>query len=192
MKQFISNSNLGLLSSTFMLGGCTPVQSPSESVRQPNIIFVVSDDHSAPFLGCYGDPNVKTPNIDRLAKEGILFRNAYTTAPQSVPSRASLMTGRSVVDVRMTRFSAPLPADIISYPELLRTTGYYTGICGRTFHLDGSHVPPETETVFQEYSLRTFENRVAAHTSGIINEKLHENAAISKRMKKKNRNNNGR
>jgi arylsulfatase A-like enzyme len=104
---------------------------------------------------------VKTPNIDRLAKEGILFRNAYTAAPQSVPSRASLMTGRSVVDVRMTRFSAPLPADIISYPELLRKAGYYTGICGRTFHLDGSsRVPPETETVFQEYGLRTFEKRV--------------------------------
>ncbi|MDR1524974.1 MAG: sulfatase, partial [Tannerella sp.] len=160
MKQFISNRNLGLLSSTFMLGGCTAVQSPPENVRQPNIIFVVSDDHSAPFLGCYGDPNVKTPNIDRLAKEGILFRNAYTTAPQSVPSRASLMTGRSVVDVRMTRFSAPLPADIVSYPELLRTAGYYTGICGRTFHLDGSRVPPETEAVFQEYGLRTFEKRV--------------------------------
>ncbi|MDR2680127.1 MAG: sulfatase [Tannerella sp.] len=160
MKQFISNRNFGLLSSTFLLGGCTATQPSPESDRQPNIIFVVSDDHSAPFLGCYGDPNVKTPNIDRIAKEGILFRNAYTAAPQSVPSRASLMTGRSVVDVRMTRFSAPLPADIVSYPELLRTVGYYTGICGRTFHLDGSRVPPETESVFQEYGLRTFEKRV--------------------------------
>jgi arylsulfatase A-like enzyme len=156
----IKNKNMAVCTSLLALGGCTAAQSAPEDDRQPNIIFIVSDDHSAPFLGCYGDPNVKTPNIDRLAKEGILFRNAYTTAPQSVPSRASLMTGRSVVDVRMTRFSAPLPADVVSYPELLRTAGYYTGICGRTFHLDGSRVPPETETVFQEYALRTFEKRV--------------------------------
>jgi arylsulfatase A-like enzyme len=126
----------------------------------PNIIFIVSDDHSTPFLGCYGDDNVKTPNIDRLAKEGVLFHHAYTTAPQSVPSRAGLMTGRSTVDVRMTRFSAPLSANITAYPELLRQAGYYTGICGRTFHLDGARNPPESETVFEEYNLRTFEKRV--------------------------------
>ncbi|MDR0714325.1 MAG: sulfatase [Bacteroidales bacterium] len=145
----------GLLSSALALSGAVAAQ-----VVRPNIVFILSDDHSVPFLGCYGDKNVKTPNIDRLAKEGILFRNAYTTAPQSVPSRASLMTGRSVVDIRMTRFSAPLSADITAFPELLREGGYYTGICGRSFHLDGSRTPPESENVFQEYRLRTFEQRV--------------------------------
>jgi arylsulfatase A-like enzyme len=133
------------------------IQGCTEQPPRPNIVFILSDDHSVPFLSCYDDPNVKTPNIDRLAKEGVLFRHAYTAAPQSVPSRAALMTGRSVVDIRMTRFSAPLSADITTYPELLRRSGYYTGICGRTFHLDGSKTPPETETVFQEYGLRTFE-----------------------------------
>lgn len=75
----------------------------------PNIILILSDDHSVPYLGAYGHPDVKTPNIDRLAKEGIRFNHAYTTAPQCTPSRASILTGRSPVDIRMTRFAAPLP-----------------------------------------------------------------------------------
>ncbi|MDR1667760.1 MAG: sulfatase [Bacteroidales bacterium] len=146
-----------LMATGIMAAGCTASEQ-KDSV--PNIIFILSDDHSAPFLSCYGDKNIQTPNIDRLAKEGILFRHAYTTAPQSVPSRAGLMTGRSTVDVRMTRFSAPLSADIVAFPEWLRKAGYHTGICGRNFHLDGARNPPESETVFQEYHLRTFEKRV--------------------------------
>ncbi|RZF58334.1 sulfatase family protein [Sphingobacterium corticibacterium] len=138
----------------------------AQSTKQPNIIFIISDDHSFPFLGAYGHPDLRTPNIDLLAKEGILFNKAYTTAPQCVLSRASLMTGRSVVDIRMTRFSAPLPTDIVSYPELLREAGYYTGLSGRGFHLDGSRTPPETERVFEEHNLRTFQKRVDFIKSG--------------------------
>lgn len=134
--------------------------SKTQKPAKPNIIFILSDDHSAPYLSSYGHLDVKTPNIDRLAQEGIRFNRAYTTAPQCVPSRASLMTGRSVVDVRMTRFSAPLPVDIVTYPELLRKADYFTGICGRNFHLDGSKTPPETEQVFNQYQLRTFNKRV--------------------------------
>ncbi|MDR2682359.1 MAG: sulfatase [Dysgonamonadaceae bacterium] len=162
MERVLTNKSIRLLSSALLAGGTSVAQYGASvaSGQRPNIIFIVSDDHSVPFLGCYGDPNVKTPNIDRLAKEGILFRNVYTTAPQSAPSRASLMTGRSVVDIRMTRFSAPLSKNIVGYPELLRQSGYYTGICGRSYHLDGSRVPPETDTVFKEYGLRTFEKRV--------------------------------
>jgi N-sulfoglucosamine sulfohydrolase len=128
---------------------------------KPNILFILSDDHSVPHLGCYGDPNIKTPNLDKLAAEGMRFERTYTTAPQCVPSRASLMTGRSAVDIRMTRFSAPLPRDIVAFPELLRRDGYYTGLCGRTFHLDGSGSLPEaSEKVFDKYKLRTFHDRV--------------------------------
>ena len=61
--------------------------------QPPNIVLIVSDDHSAPFLSSYGYPQIKTPNIDRLAQEGIRFNRAYTTAPQCVLSRAAIMTG---------------------------------------------------------------------------------------------------
>src|SRR5436190_9266178 len=105
---------------------------PIQAQTKPNVLFILSDDHSASFLGCYGNPDLKTPNIDKLAKEGIQFNRAFTTAPQCVPSRASIMTGRSQVEIGMTRFSAPLPINIKSYPEYLKDAGYYTGICGRT------------------------------------------------------------
>jgi len=126
---------------------------------QPNILFILSDDHSVPFLGCYGYP-VKTPNLDKLASEGILYTRANTTAPQCVLSRAAIMTGRSTLDVRMTRFTAPLPADVVSYPELLRKGGYYTGICGRNFHLNGARTTAVSEEIFDKYQLETFKNRV--------------------------------
>jgi arylsulfatase A-like enzyme len=129
--------------------------------KRPNILFILSDDHSAPHLGCYGDPNIKTPNLDRLASEGMLFGRNYVTAPQCVPSRASLMTGRSPVACRITRFSAPLPRDEITLPELLRKqAGYFTGICGRTYHLDGSGRPEVSERIFDKHNLRTFQDRV--------------------------------
>lgn len=131
--------------------------------KRPNILFILSDDHSAPYLGCYNHPDLKTPNLDSIAADGARFNRAYTTAPQCVPSRASLMTGRSAVDIRMTRFTAPLPADIISFPEILKKAGYYTGLVGRTYHLDGPYYKSEPEVsrrVFEKHNLRTFARRV--------------------------------
>lgn len=128
---------------------------------RPNILLILSDDHSVPYLGCYGNPDLKTPNLDRMASEGALFWRAYTTAPQCVPSRAGIVSGRSTVDIRMTRFSAPLPREIITFPEVLRENGYYSGICGRSYHLDGSGQKPEITTeTFDKYNLQTFRHRV--------------------------------
>lgn len=128
---------------------------------RPNILLVLSDDHSAPHLGCYGNKDIKTPNLDRFAGEGIRFDRAYVGCPQCVPSRATFMTGRSPVGIQMTRFSAPLPAEVVTFPELLRAEGYFTGICGRTFHLDGSpSSSPFSQKVFERNGLRTFKQRV--------------------------------
>src|SRR5262245_26234579 len=86
---------------------------------KPNILLDLSDDHSVPHMGCYGNPEVKTPNLDRFAKEALRFDRYYVTCPQCVPSRASMMTGRGPIDIQMTRFSAPLPREVKVYPELL-------------------------------------------------------------------------
>jgi arylsulfatase A-like enzyme len=136
--------------------------SASSFSAPPNILFLLSDDHSYPFLSAYGDTNVKTPTLDQLASEGMKFHRFFTGAPQCVPSRATLMTGRSPVAARMTRFSAPLPRDEITLPELLREKGgYFTGVCGRSFHLDGSaKVGAAAAKVFQEHQLKTFIDRV--------------------------------
>jgi arylsulfatase A-like enzyme len=130
------------------------------AAERPNVLLILSDDHSGAFLGCASDIGVKTPILDRLAGEGIRFERAYVSTPQCVPSRASLMTGRSPVAIGMTRFSAPLPADVPALPDLLRASGYYTGVCGRSFHLDGSgNADPATAAVFEKYHLKTFADR---------------------------------
>jgi N-sulfoglucosamine sulfohydrolase len=127
---------------------------------RPNVLVVLSDDHSAAHVGAYGNTDIKTPNLDAFAKEGMLFRRAYVASPQCVPSRAALMTGRSPVALQMTRFSAPLPMEAKTWLELLRTAGWFTGVGGRTYHLDGSELPPESQVVFDKHRLKTFERRL--------------------------------
>ncbi len=138
----------------------TASQQPT-ATKPPNILFILSDDHSAPYLGAYGADWMSTPNLDKFASEGMLFTRAFTAAPQCVPSRTALMTGRSPVAARMGRFSSPLPPDIPTSPEVLRTRGYYTGVCGRYFHLDGSVNPsPVTAATYEKFDMRTWKKRV--------------------------------
>lgn len=127
--------------------------------ERPNILLVLSDDHSWAQVGCYGNTDLKTPNLDRLAAEGMRFDRAYVTCPQCVPSRASIMAGRSPVSIGMTRFSAPLPADVKTYPEILRANGYYTGVAGRSHHLDGSPRTSEERAILRDHNLATMESR---------------------------------
>ena len=145
--------------------------------QPPNILFVLSDDHSYPFLSCYGDPNVRTPTLDQLAAEGMKFHRFFTVAPQCVPSRAGYLTGRSAVAARMTRFSSPLPRDEITFPEVLRSgAGYYTGICGRSFHLDGSGRNAGTTLggLMEKHGLKTFADRVDYLRQGSDTEAINQ------------------
>jgi arylsulfatase A-like enzyme len=106
--------------------------------KPPNILLILSDDHSAAHVGCYGNTDVRTPNLDRLAADGMRFERAYVAAPQCVPSRAAILTGRHPIDIGMTRFSAALPRDVVLFPETLRAERkYFAGLCGRSYHLDG-------------------------------------------------------
>jgi len=134
----------------------------ASAADRPNILLLLSDDHSYPFLSCYGNENVRTPTLDGLAAEGMKLHRFFTAAPQCVPSRAALMTGRSPVAARLTRFSAPLPRDEVTFPELLREQGgYYTGVCGRSYHLDGSaRQGAAVARAFEQHRLRTFADRV--------------------------------
>ncbi|MEO6245985.1 MAG: sulfatase [Opitutaceae bacterium] len=138
--------------------------SQAAAPARPNILFVLSDDQSYPFLSCYGDTNVRTPALDGLAAAGIKFHRFFTAAPQCVPSRASFLTGRSPVAARITRFSSPLPRDVITFPEILREKGgYYTGIAGRIYHLDGAagnNAGVTTRELLEKHGLKTFADRV--------------------------------
>jgi N-sulfoglucosamine sulfohydrolase len=127
---------------------------------RPNVLVLLSDDHSAAHVGAYGNTDIKTPNLDAFAKEGMRFERAYVAAPQCVPSRAALMTGRSPVALQMTRFSAPLPIEAKTWLELLRAGGWFAGVAGRTYHLDGSQLPSESQAVFDNHQLKTFGRRL--------------------------------
>ncbi|MGH9840433.1 MAG: sulfatase family protein [Blastocatellia bacterium] len=132
----------------------------AQTGTRPNVLLVLSDDHSAAHVGAYGNADIKTPNLDQFAKEGMRFNRAYVAAPQCVPSRAALMTGRSPVALQMTRFSAPLPIEAKAWLELLRAGGWFTGVAGRSYHLDGSALPPESQVVFDKHQLKTFARRL--------------------------------
>ncbi len=138
----------------------TLVRAATTPAARPNILLILSDDHSAAHVGCYGNPDIKTPNLDAFAAQGLRFDRAYVTSPQCVPSRASFFTGRSPVAIGMSRFSAPLPRDVRIYPEVLRERGWFTGVAGRTYHMDGARTSQESRDVIDRYKLATFPDRL--------------------------------
>ena len=165
----------------FLLLVCLMAGAVRVSAKPPNILFLLSDDHSYPYLSCYGDPNVRTPALDRLAAEGMKFRRFFTTAPQCVPSRASLLSGRSPVAARITRFSSPLPRDVITFPEVLRKeAGYHVGVVGRLYHLDGSGAKagPEVARMLEQGGYRTFKDRFDVVQTGTDPEAVTQTAAF--------------
>jgi arylsulfatase A-like enzyme len=103
----------------------------AESVRAPNILFLVADEYRHDCLGVAGHPIVKTPNFDRLAREGVRFTQAYTASPVCSPSRATMFTGRYPKVHGVTTNNMPFAEGEVVLPKLLRTRGYTTGMVGK-------------------------------------------------------------
>ena len=105
-----------------------------KNLDDPNIIIFVADDVSWDDLGCYGNLDVKTPNIDELAKNGIVFKNTFLTTSSCSPSRNSILTGRYPHNTGAAELHTEPPIEMISLPEILKNNGYYTIQAGK-FHL---------------------------------------------------------
>jgi len=101
---------------------------------RPNFVIIIADDIGWNDLGCYGNPVVKSPNIDRLADEGIKFTNVYLTASSCSPSRCSIITGRYPHNTGAAELHTPLPAGMTTFPGELKRNGYYTASAGK-WHL---------------------------------------------------------
>jgi len=118
---------------------------------RPNIVVILADDLGYGDLGCYGHPTIRTPNLDRMASEGMRFTDFYTAAEVCTPSRAALLTGRYPVRSGMAnnqfrvlrnRSTGHLPDDEITIAEALKARGYATGMVGK-WHLGVWSINPE-------------------------------------------------
>ena len=144
------------------LGSCTEKSDDS----QPNIIFIYADDLGYGDLGCYGSPVNRTPNLDRLAKDGIRFTDFYSAAANSSPSRAALLTGRYPIRMGINDVFHPpsftgIPASEIKMSEVLRDQGYRTGIIGK-WHLGHMHQFLPLQNGFDEYFGIPYSNDMAS------------------------------
>lgn len=101
---------------------------PTVASARPNILWVVAEDYTANYAGPYGDPLTRTPTIDRLAREGIVFDKAYSTSAVCAPTRASIITGMFApsLGTQHMRSNVPMPSWLRYFPAYLRDAGYYT------------------------------------------------------------------
>lgn len=104
---------------------------PVKAAERPNIVWIVLDDAS-PNLGCYGDAYARTPNMDRLAREGMRFTNAFTHAPVCAPSRSGLVTGMYPTTIGTHHMRSQLLAPPEIFTNYLRKAGYYVVWPGKT------------------------------------------------------------
>jgi uncharacterized sulfatase len=101
---------------------------------RPSVLVIHTDEQVFDTLGCLGHPDVRTPNLDRLAAEGTLFTRAYACNGVCVPSRACLMTGRYPIAHGVTSLYQPLPPGEPTMGKLFRAAGYATGYFGKSHH----------------------------------------------------------
>jgi len=109
---------------------------------RPNIVLIVTDQHRADHLGCYGNPVVRTPNIDSIAADGTRFERFYVASPVCMPNRASLMTGRMPSLHGVRHNGIDLSAEHVTFVELLAAAGYRTGLIGKSHLQNFTGAPP--------------------------------------------------
>ncbi|MDE2699499.1 MAG: sulfatase-like hydrolase/transferase, partial [Gemmatimonadota bacterium] len=98
---------------------------------KPNILWICTDQQRFDTLGCYGNPYVHTPNLDRLAEQSVLFETAFSQSPVCTPSRSSFLTGRYPRTTRCRQNGQSIPGDEIPVTKLLHDAGYVCGLSGK-------------------------------------------------------------
>ncbi len=109
--------------------------------ERPNIIFVLADDHRYDAMGFMGHPFLKTPNMDRMAREGIVFKNAYVTTSLCSPSRASILSGLYAHNHGVVDNYHSVDENLKFFPSYLKDNGYETAFIGK-WHMGGEDDSP--------------------------------------------------
>ena len=118
-----------------------------------NVVFIFTDQQNRDALGCMGNPNLETPNLDRLAEKGVLFRRCYSNHPVCGPYRGALMTGQYTSRCGVTRNQSALPAGTTTFADAFNAAGYQTSWVGK-WHLGGNGngpIPEELRGGFQRF-----------------------------------------
>src|SRR4029453_16474470 len=118
----------------------------AEAPARPNILFIIFDDwNGSTHAGAYGCKWINTPNFDRIAREGVLFKNAFTSNPKCSPCRASILTGCNTWQLReAVSHNGLFPAGFEVYPDLLEKAGYFVGLTGKGWGPGDCHTNART------------------------------------------------
>ncbi|MHC4123694.1 MAG: twin-arginine translocation signal domain-containing protein [Planctomycetota bacterium] len=126
---------VGITTASLAVGGCLAESmnfAGKSEGEKPNILFCISDDQCWLHAGAYGDKVVKTPNFDRVAREGVLFTHAFCTAPSCSPSRAGILTGQEMWRLEEGGILySTLDKKYQVYPDILEKEGYAIGFTGK-------------------------------------------------------------
>lgn len=130
-KQLFSTFFVVAILTMFFFSACSPKKTGQHGKDRPNIILIMSDDHAYQAISAYMDHLIETPNIDRIAEEGMLFHNACVTNSICAPSRAVIFTGKhshlnGKIDNRL-----PFDTTQVTFPQILQEAGYQTAIFGK-------------------------------------------------------------
>ena len=121
--------------------------------QRPNILFLITDQQRADWLGCYGHPVLKTPNIDRIAARGMRFENFQVASPVCMPNRATLLTGRYPSLHGLRYNGCVLPENANTFVDLLAGAGYHTAAIGKSHLQPFTGMPPTNKSAEEVASM---------------------------------------